>query len=112
MAYIRSMETASWGVRKMQIKVLNREGRVIAEETAKSAAKRISVRLAAWQRQLDGMLTPGAWTASIGPSYFVIRNGRSLHVTTTVWEQAGLVNLLPEAAAAEKARREAANRNF
>ena len=63
--------------RKTWIQVFDKSGKLLAEQLAKSTAARVSVRAAAWQRQLDGMLVPEASTAFIGESKFRVVNGRS-----------------------------------
>jgi hypothetical protein len=52
------------------IKVFDKSGKVLAEAPAKCAAMRISVKYAAWQRQLDTMYCRGASTAEIGNAKF------------------------------------------
>jgi hypothetical protein len=61
------------------ITVYDSAGNVLAQEQAKSTNPRISVRAAAWQKQLDSLLSnrPAAARATIGQSNFKVANGRS-----------------------------------
>jgi hypothetical protein len=64
------------------IRVFDEGGRLLASSKALSTARRNSVQCAAWQDQLDGMISrhPAAHHALIGTARFVVENGISQHV--------------------------------
>ena len=62
----------------MQITLYDAAGAVLTVANAVSNARRYSVRLAAWQRQLDSMFEPRATRATIGTVEFIFdHHGRS-----------------------------------
>lgn len=64
-----------------KIQVIDKNGKVLAEAVAKSTAQRISMKLSAWQRQLDSMYVKEAVTGKIGDTKFVFdKNGNSQFV--------------------------------